>query len=248
MASAEQYTDPYLLALTQVPVAGPGVCRVCYSGTGTGYSSCNSCYVTMGQVSHPTTKVVPISLYTLSSQYWNILRYYKDGSQTQRATFGIVLAATIARFTALHWACMSRMLGGEPDAVTIVPSTRGRSGGHPLAAVVKRVSRLRSLYEPTLVRGPGGIAHRKASDDCFIVTADVNGRRILVIEDTFTTGARTQSAGSALQLAGAASVGVVTAGRVINPDWNENCQQIWQAARASPFTFEVCVLCAHRHR
>lgn len=88
------------------------------------------------------------------------------------------------------------------------------------------------------------VRHRCAADDAFLATHGVRGHRILLVEDTFTTGARTQSAASALRIAGASAVGVVAAGRVIDPDWNDNCQVVWQYARARAFTFGVCCLCA----
>jgi hypothetical protein len=244
MASVNYYTDPHLAMYSQPSMVGPGVCRICRSGPGSGYDLCHSCNLTTRQVSRPITKVVPISLYTLSSQYWNILRYYKDGSDIQRSTFTLILAATISRFTTLHWECISGLLGDEPSGVTVVPSTRGRLGEHPLAMVVRRSGLLRGLYEPMLMRGPGIITHRQASDDGFIVTANVRGKRILLIEDTFTSGARTQSAASALQLAGA-STAVVVAGRVISPDWNDNCRKIWRDATASTFSFDKCCLRVH---
>ena len=44
------------------------------------------------------------------------------------------------------------------------------------------------------------------------------GRHLLVLDDTYVSGARAQSAAAALRLAGAASVRIVAAGRVLRPD------------------------------
>ena len=57
-----EYTDPYLETYTQVPKAGPGVCRVCHGGPNDDYAICFSCGHTMSQVTFPTELVVPISL------------------------------------------------------------------------------------------------------------------------------------------------------------------------------------------
>ncbi|MFE9690563.1 hypothetical protein [Micromonospora sp. NPDC005806] len=244
MTTVQQYTEPYLGIFRQPPLAGEGVCGVCHTGTGPGYSTCYSCFVTRSQVSLPTENVVPISLYQVQSQLWHVLRYYKDGNTAQRGQFGTIVAATIARFTAAHWACISSLTGGEPTRVTTVPSTRPvpRPGGHPLVQAVSRVPHLIDLYQPVLVRGPGAVGHVRASDDAFVVTDDVEGHRVLLVEDTFTSGARTQSAASALQLAGAAGVVAVTVGRVIDPGWNENCQRVWAGARRGTFSFDHCVI------
>lgn len=247
MATAEQYTDPYMAAYRRVPPVGDGVCSVCHTGTPTGDTVCNSCLVTMGQVTHPVRSVLPISLYEVPDQYWNVLRYYKDDSRPEvRSQLGTVVAATLARFVTAHWNCIVKMMGGgEPTAVTTVPSSRGRrTGEHPLTRAVRRSARLNPLYAAILAQGPGTIGYRRAADDGFIAVRSLRAERVLLIEDTFTTGGRTQSAASALQLAGARSVGVVTAGRVIDPDWNENCRRVWDYARRKLFTFNMCALCA----
>jgi hypothetical protein len=231
MTAAEQYTDPYLWIYRRVPPAGPGVCTVCHSGPNSGYSICYSCDVTMGQVSHPVTSVLPISLYEVPET---------------RSQLAMILAATIARFATRHWPCIATMLGGNPTIVTTVPSTRSiaRPGEHPLVLAVRRSSLLSGLHHALLTRGPGQVGHQQASDNAFLVQYDLRGQRVLLIEDTFTTGARTQSAASALRLAGASAVTVVSAGRVINPAWNENCRQIWQYACAAEFSFDRCAVCA----
>jgi predicted amidophosphoribosyltransferase len=248
-AAVEQYTDPYLAIYRRVPPAGPGVCAICHSGPGQGYSICYSCQITMGQVSHPITAVLPVSLYEVPSQYHYALRSYKDHHRPEvRAHFATILSATIARFTFRHWACITAMLGGEPTLVTTVPSTRPatRPGEHPLVAVVRRSPLLASLHRPVLTRGPGQVGHQRANDDAFIVNGALQSHNVLLIEDTFTSGARAQSAACALRLAGAAAVTVVTAGRVVNPDWNDNCQQVWRYATGGVFSFEECAICAQR--
>jgi phosphoribosylpyrophosphate synthetase len=93
-----------------------------------------------------------------------------------------------------------------------------------------------------LQRGTAVTGHRDANDRVFTVTNDVQDLTILLMEDTFTTGARAQSAASALRLAGARDVAVVTVGRVINPGYNDNCEQIWSEARKQRFDFGRCCL------
>jgi predicted amidophosphoribosyltransferase len=248
MAGAEYYTDQNLAIYRRVPPAGPGVCRVCHSGPNEGYSICHSCHTTMSQVSRPVTSVLPISLYELTGQYWHVLRRYKDDRRPDvRAQLSTVLAATIARFTSRHWACIAELLRGQPTIATTVPSSRtpARTDPHPLVAIVQRCSHLGPLHQALLTRGPGQIGHRQASNDGFTTRHDLRGHRVLLIEDTFTTGARAQSAGSALYLAGASAVAVVTAGRVVDPQWNDNCQKIWRYAAASTFSFDECAAGTH---
>jgi hypothetical protein len=245
MTSAAQFTDPYLHTYTSVPAAGPGVCAVCHSGPRPGFAVCYSCQEVMRQVSHPVTNVIPVSLYTLNSQLWHVLRHYKDGSGHSRELLATQVAAIMARFTAQHLPCVTAVLGGDPALVASVPSTRAqpRPGRHPLETAITRVGRLAALYQPLLARGPGYADHNRADDDAFTVLRPLNGERVLVVDDTLTTGARLQSAASALRLHGASAVAAVVVGRVINPEWNENCRRIWDQARETQFSFDQCCLC-----
>jgi predicted amidophosphoribosyltransferase len=247
MAAVERYTDPYIAAYRRVPPSGAGVCAVCHSGPGPGYAVCYGCHLTASQVSQAVATVLPISLYRVHDQYWYILRNYKDHRRPAvRTELGMVVAATIARFTTRHWSCISAQAGGEPTLVATVPSTRptGRPGPHPLTIAIHRIARLAPLHRDVLARGPGVVGHQRASDDAFVATGDLRGERVLLVEDTFTSGARTQSAACALRRAGAASVAVVVAGRVIDPDWNDNCASIWRYATRSEFRFDECAHCA----
>jgi hypothetical protein len=245
MATAAQYTDPYLATYTPVPAAGPGVCAVCHSGPNPGYIVCRSCAEVTRQVSHPTKNVIPISMYKLNSQLWHVLRHYKDGSGPSTELLAMQVAAIIARFAAKHLQCVADVLGGDPAVVASVPSTRTqmRIGKHPLETAVTRVGALASLYAPLLVRGPAYVDHNRADDRAFSVARRLHGERVLVLDDTLTTGARLQSAVSALRLNGASAVAGVAVGRVIDPDWNDNCRRIWDQARETQFSFDQCCLC-----
>jgi phosphoribosylpyrophosphate synthetase len=206
---------------------------------------CFSCQEVGRQVSHPAVNVVPISLYALNSQLWHVLRYYKDGSGRSAELFATQVAAILARFTARHLRCVAAVLGGDPAVVTSVPSTRPepRPGRHPLETAIIRVGRLAPLYRPLLARGPVYVDHNLADDEAFTVPRPLSGERVLLLDDTFTTGARLQSAASALRLNGASAVAAVVIGRVIDPEWNENCRRIWDQAREAQFSFDRCCLC-----
>jgi phosphoribosylpyrophosphate synthetase len=196
----------------------------------------------MSQVTFPADLVVPISLYEIPGQLHHVLRNYKSGPAANFLRTQV--AAMLARFIGLHHGCFEAALATSIQAAMIVPSTRSpqRTGAHPLQLAVRQVSHLNELDIAALKRGSGAVDHRLASDHAFVVEADVRGLTVLLVEDTFTTGARAQSASSALRLAGAARVSVLTVGRVIDPGHNDNCQRIWRQARAQPFDFSRCCL------
>jgi orotate phosphoribosyltransferase len=76
------------------------------------------------------------------------------------------------------------------------------------------------------------------SDAGYQTSQDVSNIRILLVDDVYTTGARSQSAASALQLAGAIIVGIVAIGRRINPDYNDFSRRLWLAQCSQEFNFD----------
>lgn len=242
-ARVRDYTDPYVWTLVPPPPAGERVCDVCHGAPNPGFTTCHSCSQTTGQVSSPIRLVVPISLYVTGQQLWYVLRSYKDGpTEELRAELRPRVAALLYRFLDGHRECIVNAAGADWNVITTVPSSQGRGGEHPLERVVGMARALAEEYEALLRPGPGETAHNLARDDGYTVTRDVGGEHVLLVDDTFTSGARLQSAASALQLAGASVVAAVPIGRVINPEWNEAAQSLWDAARARGFDFATCCL------
>lgn len=116
-------------------------------------------------------------------------------------------------------------------------TTQTRSG-----SPVKPVSRSPHRYKGLLKKGTAPITHNKADNEGYETTEDVTGKRVLLMDDTFTSGARVQSAASALALGGATVVAAVVAARFINPDFNEESRELWDNAGEEPFSFDTCCL------
>jgi orotate phosphoribosyltransferase len=75
------------------------------------------------------------------------------------------------------------------------------------------------------------------SDIAFRPVVDVTGWGVLLLDDVYTTGARSQSAASALTLAGALVVAIVVIARRVNPAYKPGVQALWDRQRAIPFSF-----------
>jgi len=240
VATVEEYTDPYLAHYAYVPPAGSGICEVCHVVVEGTWTQCESCNLTRAQVSRPARVVVPVSLFTWPGQLHHVLRNYKDGwTDSVRDRLGMRVSATLGRFLREHEACLS---GDESfDVVTVVPSSK-RPHPHPLEDAVMRVQDLRDRFRRTLDPGVKPILHRRASDTGFEVNADVGGATVLIIDDTFTSGAALQSAASAIRLAGAADVATVTVGRFFRPEYNDTTRDFWAAVERRDFSFDRCCL------
>lgn len=244
MATAEEITDPLIDNYTRVPPAQPGICRVCHGPVvNPDYDLCYVCEWKIRQrLSYLTEPVVPISLAGPLGAFHHSLKYYKEPG-SEAATLQTQLAALLHRFLTIHRGCIVSAAGSDWDTITSVPSSRGRIP-HPLEAVIRRSSLLEPKFVPLLARGPGDVGHQRPSDDAYVPQGEVAGRRILLIDDTYTSGARAQSAACALRLAGASVVAIVAIERHVNPDFSPG---FLERSGEIPFDFETCCLPTDAH-
>jgi hypothetical protein len=181
----------------------------------------------------------------VGEQLWEALRGYKDGRNLRvRERHLLRVAATLHRFLRDHAQCIRDAAGDEWEVVTIVPSKRDRPD-HPLERAVALGRDLRRLYRPLLApRQVDQIDRVYGSDNGFTATEEAAGQRVLLLDDTFASGATFQSAASALSLAGATVVAGVVVGRVIATGDPQHPvrDEFWERQSRMPFTFDVCCL------
>ena len=248
MPTLEEITDPHLWSYVPVPPVGAaGICDVCHGAPNPGWSRCYSCAQAMAQVSHPCPLVVPISLSEPFGQLHHVLKHYKNPEREDRTrnSFSTQVAAIVARFLREHQACIRRAAESDWDSVSVVPSSTGRRGTHPLVSALARSRTLRGQLESVLAPGAASIGHNTANDDGYRVTRDVSGRSFLIVDDTFTSGARSQSAASALERAGAQAVAIVPVARLINAHYNDSARDLWTRSSARQYDFGYCCLGSH---
>ena len=101
-----------------------------------------------------------------------LLRKYKDGSAELQQRLRPRVAAFLARFLQHHRRCI-----GAWDTITVVPSSIGRPGPHPLAQTIGMVPELATNMAELLQASSRPAGHLAASDQGFTVTARVRGRR-----------------------------------------------------------------------
>lgn len=241
MATVREIAEPLAAISTAVPYRGDGVCSWCHGHPNGDFTLCYSCALTRAQVSHPCELVVPVSLYAIPSQLHFVLRHYKSGIYPGRqSVLALRTASMVCHFLRRHHGCIASAAGTDWERLTVVPSTSSE-GEHPLATALRRVPSVFETYEPLLVRGDAPIGHNQADDDGYRALRRLDGDRVLLVDDTFTSGARAQSAASALRLAGARVVAIVPIGRVVNPKWGDN-QAWWDDQHDVVFTFSTCCL------
>ena len=213
-----------------VPVAAPrpGICcETCRSGVGPGYNCCGPCSW------HDVPTVLPISISVHGKGLHRRLRRYKDAtSKAEKREYLLDLAALLHLFLERHSDC----LGGMPDIVVTVPSTDRDA----LRAVIKRLPSLRERRLRVL-RAVGSKTERRYEVDEG-ASQQVAGRRVLLLDDTFTSGRSIAAASSALANAGAKIVGPLVIGRHFYPDYDTSVD-LWDCLRKHTWSLKRCGIC-----
>lgn len=239
--------DPPRLALeplcVPVPAAGATVCPVCHGFRRRGFELCTGCQRVRAQLATFCPLVVPVSLARSDrSPLYRVLCGYKDlrRPSAQRAVAAAQLSELFDAFVARHERCITRAAGAGWDCVTTVPSSGPHADPHPLVEVVRAAPELADRHAELLRRGPAAIGHLRADDAGYLATA-ADGRRVLLVDDSYTSGARAQSAVSALVRGGAEVVGVLAALRLVRPGF-VNGAAWWDRQRRASFDPQRCCL------
>jgi hypothetical protein len=138
----------------------------------------------------------------------------------------------------LHRACLEQRAGTALDLWTTVPSTQGRSP-HPLLEIARRAGL--GPHELTSMPSSGQPADlRVTSAQRFSVSdGPLNGRHVLIVDDTWTTGGHAQSLALAARAAGAGRVAIVVLARWLTPDWPPTAAYLESHARRD-FNPRIC--------
>lgn len=141
------------------------------------------------------------------------------------AKFAEVMGEMIATSTLLHGACMSAQYG--PWAVvTFVPSANSPGRDHPAAGLARRVAINNDPHQNRMILGLGpgiSLGGRTVRGDRFLVPEifreRIQQQHVLVVEDTWLTGSKVQSAAVTLKDAGAAHVTALCVARWCDYTW-----------------------------
>jgi len=182
--------------------------------------------------------VLPVAYALKGSVHARRLWQYKcaDAPPDDQATAADLLLALLLVFLRDHFSCVSRSAGsGPPTHVAVVPTARGRPGEHPLRSLIAPY-----LNWPWIDLSARPDQRERDLDPRRFSAMPVNpDSRVLLIDDTWTTGASAQSAAMALRDAGAGSVATVVIGRHVSGD-SAVLEEF--DASAMPFRMDVCAV------
>jgi|HubBroStandDraft_3_1064219.scaffolds.fasta_scaffold20719_2 hypothetical protein len=196
-------------------------CRTCRGPVQAGFARCYQCDLAHARCAGLLADVVaPVAYAVKGGRLAGDLWRYKSGAAGATEA-GARLAAMLARFLREHsdqvWRAAGMIAG--PGLAAVVPSGQGRPGAHPLAGIVA------SCVDVPIVplsTAPGATARARGLADgvaagWLTVGGAVAGADVLLVDDTWVSGASAQSAAAALKAAGARRVALVVIGRHVDP-------------------------------
>lgn len=151
------------------------------------------------------------------------------------------LAMMLSVGTRFHRSCVAAHVGMSWHCWAVIPSSRhNRPGEHPLVKVVQ-ASRL-SIEQVHVVANGSPSDDRQVRIDRFAVSegTSVARRHVLLIEDTWVTGASAQSAAVALKRAGAAAVSVLCLARWLREDPDRPIERNFFESLNTPYDPLIC--------
>lgn len=198
------------------------VCPGCLGPKGDPYRWCPACGRLRGAgVPEALLRsTVPISVARRPGPWYNRLATYKAGHPEYRAH----LVSVLWTYFETHLDDIEGLLGGEVSMIAVVPSKRGRTyEQQPLRKALAMVGPIRELLAPVLAYHPDEEVTELRSSyypQCFDQEGESpDGERVLLVEDTWVTGATALSTAGKLQALGAAGVLIMPVARVIDTDF-----------------------------
>ena len=224
------------------PIRNADTCVVCLGSRDGFEPMCNSCRDNESSGGGMLADVVVPLTYAgeMNAQLRRDLRNYKDG-------YGIdVRADALYRLSALAWSffhhharCLDAIGGPVTDFVT-VPSGKpgGRADGHPLEGLAKFAPSHWNRLEAVRIRE----ARSRSLDSKSLELAydyDLAGRHVVVFDDTWTSGAKSQSVAKVLRKAGAAFVSIVVVARILRIGWAPTAALLEKYPK-TPWSGSIC--------
>ncbi len=201
-------------------------CALCKTPTpigylGTPYEFCLDCRSTF---THVLDGLIPIC-YSLRDGFEGML--WRAKNEPLDAWLRFPLGSLLWTFMQYHARCIENSYGGPFDLKVTIPShNTTRNGVSHLDEIISRVRNFPSEWtREVLVKNHASRAETRRGriiTDLFTASPEVSGKRILLFDDTYTTGGTMGSAAHALKERGATKVVGLTLGRQLRADWSNS--------------------------
>lgn len=236
-----------------VPPPGPGpdprLCVGCQTWNDTpDVGECSNCTEVRRSLGHRALPLSVITLYRKPSQLRDWLTYYKacpEEGLPPEPTYAAVIEDLVADFFDAN-ADALRIATGGFDALAVVPST-SNPPPHPLELVLDAALGPGATVR-LLSRGDGALGFRQPSASGYVVSAPRPPRRVVLVDDVYTTGSRINSAAAAARTANVDIVGALVLARRVNPAYSPDASDFWTRQSALSFSFRSSPFIQAVHR
>lgn len=209
-------------------------CPRCKGIPNPGYASCYPCNFDYPGVASDRVGILAYAV--AGHQSGAVMRAYKaeHPGSTAVDTVQFMLAYALIG----HEACLVDPMHGPPTLWATVPSLPARAGSHPLHALANRVLGSK-LPVANLVAAPKLIGPARRFTPANYVASGVAGHHVLLIEDTWASGAHVESAAAALKAAGATAVTTLVVSRWMDPS-RHHTWPFLTAHTTTPYDPDIC--------
>lgn len=252
-----------------------GVCSLCHQGTPNTNQLCDTCsgqcatlgleVNTFGRIRQIGTEskaiagCMPISLrLDANAPYYSAFYEYKatQGIPLSNKTQAEMFIQLLIHAGLRHEKCFAKYLAIEKakfDAITWIPSKRGREGVHPLGQILQkhdlsgRVVNLLSLNQEI----SNEIDSHSPRKDLWLVSGSEKlPRSVLVIDDTFTKGSSMLSCAYALLQAGVERIGLMPLARHMSQQGYSRSpnQEFEKFSSTLSWNENYCLFCDNREQ
>lgn len=213
-----EYLEEVRSILGSVPSAGqPFVCPHCLGPLDGAWEHCYPCSLIFAEAPGALAGCsIAITTAPMPGPWYARLAAYKN---TQPRELLPVLASVAWRFVHENRERIMAALGGDPDLVVPVPSTRGFNfEQQPLRKVAALIQPWRDLVIEVARHDSTQLPRRQAyQPQLFQIDGSwVVGKRVIILEDTWVSGAHLVSLAGGLLVAGATSVLMLSIARAVN--------------------------------
>lgn len=224
---------------------GPGICAVC-----TGPADSGLCWPCQSHRDRYGDQLAG-QVITLAYAKGDMTPRHQSGHHMYRYKNSISPSAECLRdlklmvlgATYLHGECMARAFGWW-DTVTFVSSASRPGIEHPVRELAEQIIPLEDRAKLLLGIGPQiGAGGRFPLPDKFTISdqqlPNVEGRHVLVVDDTWVSGSKSQSAALTLRAAGARAVTIFCVARWLSWTYQQDHQQLISAT-TTPYDASLC--------
>lgn len=219
-------------------------CAVCFGAvgvdtTGIPYTQCQHCW----QYRTTVAGVVPV-LYSIDSGFESLLHQYKDFGAEHR-WLARPIASVLDDFLTGHIGCISARYGAI-EIATVVPSGNQLREFDHLGLVISQIGDWAIQWDLNMVeKVKDGRPGRGVVDPSYYLVspnADLDGKTVLLVDDTWTSGSSVVSVARALRDHGAKGVVALPIGRQLNANFGD-AGSLMKISGNRGYNNETCVIC-----